>query len=231
MSQGTIDKAHHQRVTLVVAPLRPDVRVAVLRSPVLRELVVDTQDDNTPVVESAVSRWGKRIFKLRTMMAGPALTYNIAREFPLLEPSSKIPRFYRVQRTSVRELLGTSGHRNGVRLWCSVRRSGKTTACLDLDTNFGDAVIISQTCGTAASKEERFLYDRISDALTASAQIDEGFVEATVAECARETVDELTRKILIIDEYETLFGRVSATVRQNDLVRYTVVQTITEPVG
>lgn len=114
--------------------------------------------------------------------------------------------------------------RNGVRLWCSVRRSGKTTACLDLDTNFGDAVIISQTCGTAASNDERLFYDRVSDALVANAQLDEAFIDSTVTECAREAVDQSTRKILIIDEYETLFGRLRATVRQIDLVRYTVVQ-------
>ena len=224
VSQHTIDRAHRQGVTLVIAPLKADVRAGVRRSPVLRELVVDTHDESQPVVERAVPLWGKKIFKLRSRMSGPALTYNIARDFPLLEPSSKIPRFYRVQRTSVRELLGTSGRRNGVRLWCSVRRSGKTTACLDLDTNLGDAVIISQTCGTAASKEERLLYDRVSDVLTAGTQLDEMFVESTVTESARETVDESTRKILIIDEYETLFGRLYATVRQNDLIRYTVVQ-------
>ena len=224
VSQRTIDRAHRRRVGLVIAPMKADVREAVRRSPVLRELVVDTHDESQPVVESGVPLWGKKILKLRSMMGGPALTYNIARDFPLLEPSSRIPRFYRVQRTSVRELLGTSGHRNGVRLWCSVRRSGKTTACLGLDTNFGDAVIVSQTCGTAASKDDRLLYDRVSQVLTVGTQLDEMFVESTVTECARETVDESIRKILIIDEYETLFGRLYATVRQDDLIRYTVVQ-------
>lgn len=224
VSRHILARAHRQKIILALARLKPDVRQQVRSSPVLRELVVDTHDGKRSVVERALQIWQKRIFSLRSKIKGPALTYNIAREFPLLEPSSKIPRFYRVQRMSVRELLGTSGHRNGVRLWCSVRRSGKTTACLDLDTNSGDAVIISQTCGTAPSNDERLFYDRVSEALTVGTQLDATFVEASVTDCARETVDESTRKILVIDEYETLFGRLRATVDHNDLVRYTVVQ-------
>ena len=224
VSRSTIERAYHQKIVLVMAPLKPDVRELVRSSPVLRKIVVDTQDEGRSVVKSAIGIWEKTIFSLRSMLGGPALTYNIARDFPLLEPSSKIPRFYRVQRMSVRELLGTSGQRNGVRLWCSVRRSGKTTACLDLDTNSGDAVIISQTCGTAPSNDERLFYDRVSSALAVGTQLDTMFVESVVMECTRETVDRSTRKILIIDEYETLFGRLCATVNHNGLVRYTVVQ-------
>ena len=224
VSQSTINRAYRRKAIVVLAPLKADVRELVRSSPVLRKLVVDTNDTTHPVAEGAIATLEKKIFSLRSKIAGPALTYNIAREFPLLEPSSKIPRFYRVQRTSIRELLGTSRHRNGVRLWCSVRRSGKTTACLDLDTNVGNAAIISQTCGTAPSSDERIFYDRVSDALTAGTQLDPMFVESIVMKCARETVDESRRKIVIIDEYETLFGRLRATVKHNDLIRYTVVQ-------
>ena len=85
-------------------------------------------------------------------------------------------------------------------------------------------MIISQTCGTAPSNHERLFYDRVSEALDTGSQLNREFVESTVIECARETVDETTRKVLILDEYETLFGRLRATVKHNDLVRYTVVQ-------
>ena len=228
VSRYTIDRAYRQKVALVVTPLKPDTRQHVRTSPTLRKIVVETvletQDDSRAVVQGALQILTDKIFSLRNRRKGPALTYNIAREFPLLEPSSKIPRFYRVQRTSVRELLGTSGPRNGVRLWCSVRRSGKTTACLDFDTNFGDAVIISQTCGTAPSNHERLFYNRVSDALDRGKQLHKEFVKSTVIDCVRETVDETTRQVLIIDEYETLFGRLRTTVNDNELVRYTVVQ-------
>ena len=224
VSRHTIDRAYRQRMSLVVAPLKPDVREQVRSSPVLRKIVVDTHDSSQAIVEHAIQIWEEKIFSLRSKRRGPALTYNIARDFPLLEPSSKIPRFYRVHRMSVRELLGTIGKRNGVRLWCSIRRSGKTTSCLDFDTNSGDAVIISQTCGTAPSNDARLFYQRVSEALALGTQLDPTFVETTVMECARETVDKSTRKILIIDEYETLFGRLRATANQNKLVRYTVVQ-------
>ena len=224
VSRHTIDRAYLQKIALVLTSLKPDTREQVRSSPALRKIVVETHDGSRAVVDRAIQVWEEKIFSLRSKRRGPALTYNIARDFPLLEPSSKIPRFYRVQRMSVRELLGTLGHRNGVRLWCSVRRSGKTTACLDLDTNYGDSVIVSQTCGTAPSNDERLFYDRVSEALDGGTQLDTKFVTATVMECARETVDESTRTILIIDEYETLFGRLRATVTHNELVRYTVVQ-------
>ena len=228
VSRHAIDRSYIQKVALVIAPLKADTRHHVRSSPALRKIVVETgletPNDSRTVSDRALQVWEEKIFSLRNKRKGPALTYNIARDFPLLEPSSKIPRFYRVQRMSVRELLGTLGHRNGVRLWCSVRRSGKTTACLDLDTNSGDAVIVSQTCGTAPSNHERLFYDRVSEALDAGTQLKATFVESAVVECTRETVDESTRKVLIIDEYETLFGRLRATVDYNELTRYTVVQ-------
>ena len=219
---SALTEAGARNVALVVAPLRPHVREFVRERDTLAAMVVDTHDlDADATVECAVEVLARTIHSLRSRRTGPAIAHNIAREFPLKTPS--MMPFYRVERTSVRDFLSAFDRTNGVRLWCSVRRSGKTTACFGLDFTAADSVIVSQTCGTGPSSNARLFFDSVSDAVASSSRLAGDFVEASVADCAPVAPDG-RRKVLIIDEYETLFGFLRAGAERDDYVRYTVVQ-------
>lgn len=217
-----LTEARARNVALIVAPLRPHVREFVREQDTLAAIVVDTDDrDARTIVEQAVTALGRSIYSLRSRRTGPAISHNIAREFPLTTP--RLMPFYRVERTSVRNLLSAFDRTNGARLWCSVRRSGKTTACFGLDFTAADSVIVSQTCGTGPAPSDRLFFERVTAAIETSSRLDAGFVETSVSDCSPVPPDG-RRKVLIIDEYETLFGFLRAAAERDDYVRYTVVQ-------
>lgn len=219
---AALTEARARNVALIVAPLRPHVREFVRERAALAAIVVDTDDRNArTIVERAVDALGQTIYSLRSRRTGPAISHNIAREFPLTTP--RLMPFYRVERTSVRNLLSAFDRTNGARLWCSVRRSGKTTACFGLDFTAADSVIVSQTCGTGPSPSDRLFFERVTAAIENSSRLDAGFVETSVSDCSPVPPDG-SRKVLIIDEYETLFGFLRAAAERDDYVRYTVVQ-------
>src|SRR5690606_34952448 len=58
------------------------------------------------------------------------IRHNYAKEFPLEDPDSR--RLFTVERHSVKVLLEKFERGTGIHLWCSVRRSGKTTAATSL---------------------------------------------------------------------------------------------------
>ncbi len=217
-----LTEAHARNLTLVVAPLKPDARVFVRERKALADMVVEADSaDSRAIADKAEQVWGRTIYSLRSKRTGEAISHNIAREFPLNTPNP-MP-FYRVQRTSVRDLLRTFDRTNGVRLWCSVRRSGKTTACFGLDYTAADSVIISQTCGTGPTDNARLFFDKVCAAAASGSLLGGEFVQARVAECSPVAADG-RRKVLIVDEYETLFAFLRAAAEENSYVRYTVVQ-------
>ena len=219
---NALTEALARNVALVVAPLRPHVREFVRETDTVATIVVDADAPGAgTTVERAVEVWTRTIHSLRSRRTGPAISHNIAREFPLRTPS--MMPFYRVERTSIRDLLSAFDRNNGVRLWCSVRRSGKTTACFGLDFTAADSVIVSQTCGTGPSPDAKLFFDKVSEAVVSSTRLEGDFVETSVADCAPVTPDG-RRKVLIIDEYETLFGFLGAAADRDSYVRYTVVQ-------
>lgn len=114
--------------------------------------------------------------------------------------------------------------RNGVRLWCSVRRSGKTTACAsDLGSTSSQSVVVAQTCdSTGQMPDGGAFYREITQALSNGDRLDEDFVSRTVARCLPASTD--TRVVLVLDEYETLFGDLRTSMLRDPGIRYTVVQ-------
>ena len=137
-----LEDAIGRQVTLVIAPLRPDIQEVLNERAALVDIVVPAEQERSRVAEGGFRVWHQAVDKLRSrLQRNSPITYNFAREFPLQVPD-KAP-FFHVARTSVRDLLRTFERRNGVRLWCSVRRSGKTTACLDLGSTSGDSTIVS----------------------------------------------------------------------------------------
>lgn len=221
VAPSVLDEALASNVALVVAPLPPDVAVHVSSNARLDDMVVRTGEQQDAVVQAAVHAWDRAIYELRSKL--PQTTpYNIAREFPLEEPAKA--KFYHVQRTSVRDLLRTFDRRNGVRLWCSVRRSGKTTACFDFDFTEGNSAIVPQTCGTGPTPRRRLFYDRVYDAVATQTAIGNDFVAEIVRECAPVSVENGQRIVFVVDEYDTLFGHLDAVATSQSLLRYTIVQ-------
>ena len=219
-----LDDAIGRQVSLVIAPLRPDVQGVVNQHPILVDVVVPADRKRSHVAESAFRVWNEAVDRLRSrLQRNSPITYNFAREFPLQVPDKV--QFFHVARTSVRDLLRTFERSNGVRLWCSVRRSGKTTACLDLDSTSGDSTIVSQTCGASNRDEARRFHVSVREALAASKMISETFVKEVVSDCASVDVEN-KRVVLVIDEYETLFGQLDAAAGDSRLIRYNVVQPI-----
>ena len=219
-----LEDAIGRQVSLVIAPLRPDVQGVVNQHPILNDIVVPVDQGRSHVAESGFRVWNEAVYKLRSKLQRHSpITYNFAREFPLEVPGKM--DFFRVARTSVRDLLRTFERSNGVRLWCSVRRSGKTTACLDLDSTSGDSTIVPQTCGESNRDEARIFHVRVREALAANKMVPETFVKEVVSDCAPVDVEN-RRVVLVIDEYETLFEHLDAAAGDSRLIRYNVVQPI-----
>ena len=235
VTSGDLDNALGRQIPLVITPLRPDLRKFVKDREGLKAIVISvdqpTADTQEAIRESRLSTANRAfavlddaLYALRSKLeAKSPITYNFAREFPLHHQDKA--SFFHVIRTSVRDLLRTFERRNGVRLWCSIRRSGKTTACFDMETTTGDSVIVGQTCGAPPTENIAVFYKRVRDAVGAGRMLSDTFVEEVIAECAPVEIND-RRTVLIIDEYETLFGLLKNAVKDNGGLRYTVVQPI-----
>ena len=219
-----LEDAIARQATIVIAPMRPDVQKIVNDRAALNDIVVPVEPDRSRTAKNAYRVWNEAIDKLRSRLQRNApITYNFAEEFPLEKPD-KAP-FFHVSRTSVRDLLRTFERRNGVRLWCSVRRSGKTTACLDLGSTSGDSTVVSQTCGQSDREEAQRFHKSVRQALAAGQMLSERFVKDAVADCAPVDVEN-RRVVFVLDEYETLFDHLDAAAEGSRLTRYNVVQPI-----
>ena len=230
------DHSLGRQVALVLAPLKPDMSAVVNHHEELRAMVVsvdqpkaDTEEatlkSRTLTAERAFNVLDEALYALRSRLEATApITYNFAREFPLHHQYRDRASFFHVIRTSVRDLLRTFERRDGVRLWCSVRRSGKTTACFDMETTTGDSVIVGQTCGAPPTPNADRFYLQVRDAVGSGVMVSSTFVKDIIRECAPVDIDD-RRTVLIIDEYETLFG-ILKTAEYEDGIRYNVVQPI-----
>ena len=227
VSTADLDDAARRQVTLVVAPLKPDVRKMASERKELDEIVVPAGETREQVANHAFKVWDTAVTALRAAWSSTApITFNFARQFPLHDQNRNRATVFHVARTSVRDLLRTFERRPGVRLWCSVRRSGKTTACLDLDSTSGDSNIVSQTCGVAQSPDDTKFYHLVREAVENGRMISGRFVENAVATCAPPVDYADKRLVLVIDEYETLFGLLRTAVEREPSIRHTVVQPI-----
>ena len=224
VSERDLDEAAARRFGFVLVPLKPDLAHRVRSNDQLGRIVIEVGDSSrSSVTDRATEVLGRRIYELRSKIEGAKpITYNVAHEFPLHTPG-KSP-FYHVRRTSVRDVLARFDRKNGARLWCSVRRSGKTTACFDLDITPGGSVIVPQTCGTEQTANGRVLYDGVREAIESRTPLARTFVGSVVRDCAPLSVDQADRTVLIVDEYETLFGYLASVTEFEPATRYSVAQ-------
>ena len=219
-----VSEAARRQVALVIAPLNVDPWKVVQERSDLQGIMVQRKAARAAVAEGAFRAVDRAITSRRRdpTRASP-LTYNFASEFPLHSPGRAAS--YHVPRTSVRDLLRTFERRNGVRLWCSVRRSGKTTACFNLESATGEALIISQTCGASELQGDKRFYTQVAKAIGSGVMLSGTFLTDVVSECVPVDLEH-KRLVLVIDEYETLFGFLRSSAENAPHLRYTVVQPI-----
>ena len=227
LHRSALDEARRQGISLLVAPIRSDLHATLTGSPLFDRIVVPADDesiDGSAVIRKVINALEYTIYQRKSPRVGAQpLEYNFARGFPLQNPF--LTRYYRVYRSSVHELLGAFERRNGVRLWCSVRRSGKTTACFNLGSTTGRSVVVSQTCaGTEQVPEDNLFYEHVCETLTRDHQLKRSFFRDLVVRCAASRGSEDDRFVFVLDEYETLFGRLQSAARRDRNVRYAVVQ-------
>lgn len=152
------------------------------------------------------------------------MTHNFAGDFPLDDPDFR--RQFLVQRHSVKLLLQEFDGSNGIHLWCSVRRSGKTTAAQELADSSGGSVVVTQTMDRVPrSPLQNIFATRVREAFQAAADLPDDFFAKVVRECAlAATANDAgdSRIVFIIDEYESLFESIDAYSRSDRALKVMV---------
>lgn len=171
-----------------------------------------------------LERLRQRFYETKVVVPhGLPLKTNVAERFPLENPT--LLTFFRVQRQSIRALETMLSTRTGVLLWCSVRRSGKTTGVSELASAIQEKATVFQRCEMSGLDEgSRVLFEAVCDALDVLAPLPKDFVRKVVAQAAPMGVAPSRGSILILDEYDRLFGRLRAAGRRNEDARHLVVQ-------
>ncbi|SCK08964.1 hypothetical protein VAR608DRAFT_0298 [Variovorax sp. HW608] len=190
----------------------------------VRDIVVPMPSEGGSSVGFLLSRLRLRFYE-NTVVVQPSvpLKTNIAERFPLENPGQM--SFFRVERPSVRALQTTLSTRIGVLLWCSVRRSGKTTGVSELASGIEHRNAVFQRCEmTGGDKASRMLYEEVCDALDRAAPLPRDFLRSIVSRAAPMGVEENRGSILIVDEYDRLFGRLKVMGRRSEDARTLVVQ-------
>jgi hypothetical protein len=218
-----IEEAAGRAIGVVIAPLRADLRMELFATERLFDIVVATGGSSEDSQAKLYALLEDLLYETRSTTTNRTVDFNyVAAYFPLDSPF--LTRYSHVYRTSVRKLMQSFERRNGARLWCSVRRSGKTTACAsDLGSTSAQSVVVTQTCdSTGQMADGGTFYLRIQEAFDSGRRLPENFVATTVAECMSAQSD--ARVVLVLDEYETLFGFLRTSMENNAALRYTLVQ-------
>lgn len=185
--------------------------------------VVDAS--GTTAEHQAIQHLSERVVaKLETYVSDSAsfgdpadVPRNFAKDFPLDDPDFR--RQFMVERHSVKQLLQQLEGCTGIHLWCSVRRSGKTTAVMELPDAGWQSAVCMQTMNHEPRRPIQNIFARrVREAFQQGREIDEGFFGQVVRECvlaasAAESIDR--RVVFIIDEYETLFAHIDSYARED----------------
>lgn len=187
-------------------------------------IVVVMPEEGSNSVGFLLSRLRLRFYE-NSVVVRPnvALKTNIAERFPLENPT--LLTFFRVERPSIRALQTTLSTRTGVILWCSVRRSGKTTGVSELASGIAERNAVFQRCEmTGGDKTSRILFEEVCDALEKMNPLPRDFLRGMVARAAPMGYQRNRGSILIVDEYDRLFSRLRIAGRRNEDVRQLVIQ-------
>jgi hypothetical protein len=210
---------------LICAPLSNELRQQCESDDILRHSILDSSiKTNIEIATKAQAILNFAISKeISYSSSSEPIEFNFAKDFPLHNPF--LAKYFHVYRSSVRELLRSFEHRNGVRLWCSVRRSGKTTACFDLSATSNYSIVVSQTCeNTDQIPNASLFYDSVIEALASGRQISNDFFTSLVFNCGISTKSDSLRYVFVLDEYETLFERLRLAAQRDEELKYTLVR-------
>lgn len=171
-----------------------------------------------------LSRLRSRFYENKVVLkTGIPLRTNIAERFPLESP--KQLTFFRVERPSIRALQTTLSTRTGVLLWCSVRRSGKTIGVSELADGIAERNAVFQRCEmTGGDKASRMLFEEVSDKLEKMTPLPRDFLHTVVARAAPMGLHANRGSILIVDEYDRLFGLLRVFGRRSEDARQLIIQ-------
>jgi hypothetical protein len=161
----------------------------------------------------------------RESYSDPAvITHNYASDFPLDDPEFR--RQFLVERHSVKRLLQEFDGSVGIHLWCSVRRSGKTTAAQELADAGGTSLVVSQTMDRQLRQPIQNIFSRaVRAAFESGKDLRDDFFAEVVRDCALATTasdPSNMRIVFILDEYESLFGLIDSNVRESKGSKYKV---------
>lgn len=190
----------------------------------IKETVVTMPEEGGKSVGFLLSRLRLRFYE-NTVVVQPSVSLktNIAERFPLENPT--LLTFFRVERPSIRALQTTLSTRTGVLLWCSVRRSGKTTGVSELANGISERSAVFQRCEmTGGDSTSRMLFEEVCDALDQMVPLSRDFLRKIVASAAPMGDLQNRGSILIVDEYDRLFGRLRSAGRINEDARHIIIQ-------
>ena len=228
VSEKILDSVADLRPALVTAPLPPSIANWKEGQQYLREIVVNT----TLSANNDSMRVTEKVSQILSMEVGvfcgvqnnlEPLTHNFAADFPLDNPH--LAKEFLVKRGSVKDLLRTLSHQNGVRVWCSIRRSGKTTSFFEMDSEIGyNALVVKQTCDhTDRLEHANLFYDRLKPYFDGG-RLPSNFFEDIVFSYMGGRGEERKKIVFVLDEYETLFGDLYHSMKGNAGLRYSLVQ-------
>ncbi len=210
-----LQESASRAATLIALALKPDLQDWIDGSEPLRKAVIDVSHDPQRVSARVLELLKLTLSRLEGHDVWNApLTHNFARDFPLNQP--RLQRSFRVHRASVRDQLRSFEHGTGIRLWCSVRRSGKTTAGFNLSSSSGTTTVVTQTCEpTGQHPGEDIFIETVKKALDDRARLPRDFFRATVTKCAEVRADTGEKIIFVLDEYETLFNELRLALERD----------------
>jgi hypothetical protein len=226
VERTALEQSEGRGASLIAVSLRPDLREWALSRERLASVWLDTTSAQTRRDADIIDRAVAILKQGLVLLAGTArpaalLTYNVAEEFPLHQAS--VGPAYLVERRSVRRLLESFERQTGIHLWCSTRRSGKTTSCLNLSTATGTSVLVRQCMQPTDEDRGTGVFNRLfTEALSSGKPLPATFMRDAIAECADEGIDRERKIVFLLDEYESLFERVRHAVRRDPELRYTV---------
>jgi hypothetical protein len=215
---------------IIVAPLTPALDEAVTQDVELRERIINTTHKTSRQTDAQSEEICRSIrhelsIAIGTQSDAPPLAYNFAADFPL--EKSEVAEMFYVDRPSVRGLIPSLNERSGVRLWTSLRRSGKTTSCIKLAAQNVTAGVVFQTCQfTDQSDYANILINEVKAAVDAGIRVKGDFLQKLVEKCSATTLRPGARFVLIIDEYESLFEELDNAVMRDKSLQGLVAEPI-----
>ncbi len=227
VSKDKLSESANRDAVVIAARMRPDLLDWAENDPIIRPCLVNTDGERT--TEEIVSDKVAQIIRFelsREFKSGKnkqPIKVNFAKSFPLTSPRLSI--FYRVQRRNVRELLRSVEGSVGIRLWCSIRRSGKSTACRDIGLSTAGSLLINQTCeNTEQNIDSILFYSKVERCLEENLTLPKDFFADIVKHCNKESLYQGEKIVFLLDEYETLFDRLRLAIKRDQEIRYRIVQ-------